>query len=65
MVDIKEIKRKARIVTVNDTKLTVRVNGGLLKKFGDACKSEGKTMTSVVIALMNEYIDKEAANEHR
>lgn len=29
MVDIKDIKRKARIVTVNDTKLTVRVNGSL------------------------------------
>lgn len=65
MVDIKEIKRKARIINTNDARLSVRVSSNLLQEFNRACKSNGHTSASVVINLMKEYIDKEAANEHR
>lgn len=64
MVDIKQIKEKARIVSANDTKLTVRVNGDLLRDFSGACKLESKTMTSVIISFMKAYIDKAGKNEH-
>lgn len=65
MVDIKEIKRKARIINTNDARLSVRVSSDLLQEFNRTCKANGHTAASVVITLMNEYIDKEAANEHR
>jgi hypothetical protein len=58
MVDIKEIKRKARIINTNDARLSVRVSSDLLQEFNRTCKSNGHTSASVVINLMKEYINE-------
>lgn len=61
MVDIKEIKRKARITTAShsQSRLSVRVESELLQEFNLACRENGRTSASVIVTLMKDYIAKE------